>query len=208
MTHRECGALSETIEEFFEFVNDDSNSSCSLITPRHRAWEHCHKAFLDMKDTPSPKENSEYLSLHLAVYLANWGMYRNIHLMNNDYKIHKGAIEFCLERQYDLLWNYESKENDLEEAESLLFGPQGIAKKLRDYYRLYKPCSDTLITKILLGIFGCTPAFDKRFRRVFKSLMDNRICSGYKLGFCKESFTNVRQIVMKNRDYLRFNRPI
>jgi len=45
---------------------------------RYRSWEHCYAAFADAFDQVERGEEVDYdhLGLHLAFYLASWGMYR------------------------------------------------------------------------------------------------------------------------------------
>jgi len=154
----------------------------SLINPynegaedtRYKSWEWCHNEFYKLKDryfnaNETEKENIiDLLSLHLAFYLASWGMYRgSSYLLQRDYKAHKPAIKEILELDYDLLWKYEPNPNNIEKANNLLFDKDiGIYWKVKKSYPNYKKdkddeASDTLTTKILLGTFGCIPAFDR-----------------------------------------------
>ena len=140
---------------------------------RFKSWEWCHEAFLAKKgdyqsecDAVKKEEIVEFLALHLAFYLASWGMYRgSTYLLKRDYKAHKSAVKIILEERYDTLWNYEPTEENVGSARDLLFSVRGgLYERIKGSYKGYEGnddnASDTLTTKILLGTFGCVPAFD------------------------------------------------
>jgi hypothetical protein len=54
---------------------------------RLRSWDHCYKFF------QGGFEDNELASLHLAFYLASWGMYRgSSFLLDKDYLVHLKAM--------------------------------------------------------------------------------------------------------------------
>ena len=68
-----------TIENFYSDLTRHKNH-------RYMSWEHCYSAF---QQPPSPND-TDYLSLQLAFYLASWGMVRgSTGLLWKDYKIHE-----------------------------------------------------------------------------------------------------------------------
>ena len=145
---------------------------------RYRSWEHCYLAFREARE--ERKRNGglnggryDYLSLHLAFYLASWGMYRgSSFLLSQDYKVHKDTVGEILKEKYDPLQDVTCRE--LNDRMELLFGAKGKAGLCGELRRIYKgirdkvvgknvKCgvSDTLITKILMGTLGCVPAYDR-----------------------------------------------
>lgn len=122
---------------------------------RYLSWEHCRRAFAENWADPS---KTEYLCLHLAWYLASWGMLRNSFLFQNDYLIHKEVVEKLCTVEYAALFTENVPNIDLvmQAAEVVCNG-----------YGEHK-VSDTLVTKILLGIFGCVPAYDRYFKNAVK----------------------------------------
>ena len=67
---------------------------------RSRSWEHCYRIFRDARTDPCP--DYDYLSLHLAFYLASWGMYRgSSFLLQKDYKVLSPIVEEILKTDYD-----------------------------------------------------------------------------------------------------------
>lgn len=136
---------------------------------RSRSWEHCYRVFRDARTDPSP--DCDYLSLHLAFYLASWGMYRgSSFLLQKDYKVLVPIVEEVLKPEYDCLFGLAC--TDLRESEV-----QGSLENLNKYIaKHFEPIRDevagrkvpssvspVLITKILMGTLGCVPAYDRFF---------------------------------------------
>ncbi|MFH1661746.1 MAG: hypothetical protein ABIA02_01460, partial [Candidatus Falkowbacteria bacterium] len=69
--------IKETIRDFFKEIEGDDNH-------RYKSWEHCYNYFsLEDKEI-----NKDIACLHLAFYLASWGMYRgSTFLLQKDYLI-------------------------------------------------------------------------------------------------------------------------
>lgn len=137
---------------------------------RSRSWEHCYRVFRDARTEPYP--DRDYLSLHLAFYLASWGMYRgSSFLLQKDYKVLVPIVEEVLKPDYDCLFGVAC--TDLREHEV-----QVMLTKLYDYIVGYfRPIRDevagrevassvspVLVTKILMGTLGCVPAYDRFFQ--------------------------------------------
>lgn len=113
----------------------------------------------------------DYLSLHLAFYLASWGMYRgSSFLLQQDYKVHVPIVKEILNHKYDKLQGISCAElrkvdnlcalNELEKCMESYYDP--IRKRLSEN-DIKKQLSSTLITKILMGTLGCVPAYDRYF---------------------------------------------
>ena len=157
-----------TIEEFDGYISRQGNS-----------WEICHNKFKQAKEDIKAGRSVDYdtLALHLGFYLASWGMYRGSSFLKAlDYRIHVWAVRMMLEEQYEDLFNMDPF-HDPESYHSLLFDAMsGIYCRLDAYYgKAHKEwpgskaegketTTDTLITKILLGVYGCIPAYDVNFK--------------------------------------------
>lgn len=137
------------------FVSDNNH--------RYKSWEHCYRAFLK-------NDEVDYLGLHLAFYLASWGMYRGSSgLLQKDYKIHNEAVKIIKSKRYDDIRAFDSEivRSDIPDLLDLYY-------ELSEYYESisYKrkgkgvtiTPTDTLITKIILGAVGSVPAYDRFFR--------------------------------------------
>ena len=64
----------EAIDELISAAQTFYDDARANENGRSRSWEHCYRVFRDARTDPSP--DYDYLSLHLAFYLASWGMYR------------------------------------------------------------------------------------------------------------------------------------
>ena len=159
-------AIDELIDAAQTFYDDARANE----NGRSRSWEHCYRVFRDARTDPSP--DYDYLSLHLAFYLASWGMYRgSSFLLQKDYKALVPIVEEILKPEYDCLFGVACE--GLRESEV-----QDRLEKLRDYIADYfGPIRDevagrevafsvspVLVTKILMGTLGCVPAYDRFFQ--------------------------------------------
>ena len=107
--------------------------------------------------------------MHLSCFMASWGMLRNSRLINYDYLIHKDFVMEISNIKYDKLYDdsFENVDliNELTELINKLY-----VHKITNKERL----SDTFVTKILLGVFGCVPAYDSYFKSAVKHY---KVCS-------------------------------
>ena len=155
-----------------------------------RSWDKCRQAFLSAAQKRHPNmvpqkqygngENDfcdkmcfftchfcdNYLALNLMSFLSSWGMYRSSFLKEYDYTIHIGAVKILMDITYVDLFNsnlcYTQPVRYCELVEK-------IYNDLFTYYkgkckRMSLGATDTLITKILLGVYGCMPAYDTYFK--------------------------------------------
>ena len=83
---------------YFNLTQEDENA-------RYKSWEHCHRAFLENRDYTNDGQ-VDYLALHLAFYLASWGMLRgNSFLLQKDYRIHLPVVTIIQDVRYARLWD-------------------------------------------------------------------------------------------------------
>ena len=166
----------EAIDELIDAAQTFYEDARANENGRSRSWEHCYRVFRDARTDPSP--DYDYLSLHLAFYLASWGMYRgSCFILQKDYKVHTPIVEQILKPEYDCLFGLactDVRNNDV----------WAQLKKLYDYIAAYfdpirkevaghevtTPVSPILITKILMGTLGCVPAYDRFFEEGVKHL--------------------------------------
>ena len=159
----------EAIDELISAAQTFYDDARASENGRSRSWEHCYRVFRDARTDPSP--DCDYLSLHLAFYLASWGMYRgSSFLLQKDYKVLLPIVEEILKPEYDCLFGVACA--DLREPgvqEQLANASDYIAKHfgpIRDEVagrEVPTPVSPVLITKILMGTLGCVPAYDRFF---------------------------------------------
>ena len=162
--------------KFYNKLREDENG-------RYRSWEYCYKVFNDAHNSQNiDDEYIDYLCLHLAFYLASWGMYRgSSFLLQRDYKVHKDAIKVILDNKYNSLWGIPINDYKQEYNQELF----DITNKLKEIYNKIRlsvkekmpknELSDTLVTKILMGTYGCVPAYDRYF---ISGIRNEKVASG------------------------------
>ena len=93
----------EAIDELISAAQTFYDDARANENGRSRSWEHCYRVFRDARTDPCP--DYDYLSLHLAFYLASWGMYRgSSFILHKDYKVHTPIVEEVLKPEYDCLF--------------------------------------------------------------------------------------------------------
>lgn len=122
-----------------------------------------------------PNPDYDYLSLQLAYYLASWGMLRgSSFLLWKDYKIHIPMVKEMLKPEYDCLQGVECHAFLQKEIQVAW---QKLNTTLADYYEsvrksinddVKKGISSVLLSKILLGVLACVPAYDRFFMSAVK----------------------------------------
>jgi len=140
---------------------------------RFKSWEHCFDFFKDNhNDFENPKV-VDHACLHLAFYLASWGMLRNSFLLQRDYLIHKEFIEnVVMKEEYSNFFNGKvlnfNNQQDQELLNHLISDTRAVYQPLmheaKEEESTHLEITDTLTSKILLGVYGVVPAYDRYFR--------------------------------------------
>jgi hypothetical protein len=139
---------------------------------RYRSWEHCYSYFRRVVPNAIASDQ-KHAALQLAFYLASWGMYRgSSFLLQHAYTIHLGVIDLLAAPRFSVLWDREfgASESDTELVPIILDAIDSV----RTAYKPFAPTkdsqqpTDTLVTKVILGTFGCLPACDRYFINGFK----------------------------------------
>lgn len=140
-----------------------------VIDPNHSylSWEHCYNFF------STDPQDYDLASLHLAFYLASWGMYRgSSFLRQKDYKVHRPIVEELLKPEYKQI-----RAISLDALDPASSGSGELISLIMKLVEWVKNCyptyigherrhinvTDTLATKILMGTLGCIPAYDRYF---------------------------------------------
>lgn len=154
---------------------------------RFISWEDVYMAFYKMKDKDLTEEEIDYLSLQLSLYLASWGMYRgSTFLINKNYRINIAIVKLIHDFQknndevINLLNEGKLNKEDLNNLDEFWESLKKLIDKIEEEYengQINKNVSNTLITKILMGTLGITPAYDNEFRNTIKYLKNQRICN-------------------------------
>ena len=150
-------SINEIIEKYLSGITSDEFH-------RYKSWDNCFQAF-------SVSSQTDIQVLELAFYLASWGMYRGSSgLLQKNHLIHKGAVDIIFSKQNQILKCNELRDVKKDNINAIL----SVKSELAEYYSSInftkgtdrpKPISptDTLLSKIMLGTLGCTPAYDRYF---------------------------------------------
>lgn len=132
---------------------------------RYTSFDYCfnhfqqHRAAVADQGDPIGMEVS---CLHLGFYLASWGMLRgSSELLQRSVRHLVPLIETIAGAAEDV-WELDLDGYDAE-------GIDLVHRTALDVRRALRPleASDILVTKVMLGVFGCVPAFDTYFKKGF-----------------------------------------
>jgi biotin operon repressor len=134
-------------------------------TARYASFDYCFNHFQAFRedgrasDLGSP-DNLELSCLHVGFYLASWGMLRgSTDLLKRSIKHLVPTIETIAMMQKDV-WELDAHAYDETSIGLLLDTAASLRTVLPD-------ASNILVTKVMLGVFGCVPAFDTFFKKGF-----------------------------------------
>ena len=185
--------LTPSVNKFIKIYKSDNNS-------RYYSYDHIRQAFLSYRKDPSKRD---LLTLYLYAYLASWGMLRNSFLMQKDYKFLTPIVDILCNSKYEELINYNPF-IDNDHSKAYLF--MEVVSEMKNYFhgQTYflegddKPYpiekgTDTLYSKILLGTYGCTVAYDRYVR---DGLSKHKMIQ--KIGV--KSFLEIREFAKANQE--------
>ena len=151
-------SLIDAANDFYENCKDNNSNL---------QWEHCYKVFYEARKQQNPDIDS--LSLHLAFYLASWGMYRGSSFLRDyDYRVHIPVVEEILKDEWDHLLAISAKDcsdnkNQIEALYKKIYSEYESIRNKNKENTVKSPVSPILITKVLLGTLACVPAYDRFF---------------------------------------------
>lgn len=139
---------------------------------RYTSFDYCYNYFRPINDITQDIEKS---CLVLGFYLASWGMFRgSSFLLQKSVKHFEPTIRYIATLDKSV-WEIDTDNYDDKNIQTIIKIYKDIKLCL-----INKDNSDlTLITKILLGVFGFIPAFDNYFCNSFRAI------SGRQCGFRK-----------------------
>jgi hypothetical protein len=165
---------------------------------RYASFDYCYNYFRSTKDLNVDIEKS---CLILGFYLASWGMFRgSSFLLQHSVKHFKPTIEYI---------------NTLDKSVWLIDVDNYCDDNMKIIVNIYKEIKIrlipngntdlTLITKVLLGVFGFIPAFDTYFCDTFRALSNgqcgfrrvNKISLSYIHNFYQENNYSIDNLSAK-----------
>ncbi len=132
---------------------------------RYASFDYCFNYFQSFRETGrlgdlASRDHVQLSCLQLGFYLASWGMLRgSAELLQKSVRHFIPLVEEIASCD-PAIWAIDLHEY----SESSMSGLLDLAHTLR---RANHGVSDTLVTKVMLGVFGNVPAFDQNFRTGF-----------------------------------------
>ena len=183
--------IETNIEQYIEKFLENRNPS-----DRYASFDYCFNYFQGFKnkqDIIAP-ENIEKSCLHLWFYLASWGMYRgSSFLLQRSIKIYENLLKVIVDMD-EKIWNMDVDKYPWNEDFILECYNKIKNSLIHDNERHV-----VLVTKIMLGVFGCIPAYDQYFTKWFKNIFEGDC------GFTtvnKESLSLIYKFYQENKDII------
>jgi hypothetical protein len=180
---------------------------------RYHSWEHCYSYFRQTAPSEIAKQRGT-AALHLAFYLASWGMYRgSSFLLQRAYTVHLGVVDRLFAQQFLPLWGKEfgAEPDDFSLVPTVLAIIQAVRDAYAPFGRRRRRPTDTLVTKVILGTLGCLPACDSYFIQGFRnrgfSFSDlNALFVERLLEFCRNNLGALRteQVRIERQSGIRY----
>lgn len=151
----------ESINKNLKLFNKDCKQS-----DRYASFDYCFNYFQEKYkngeiDKIANSENIQLSCLQLGFYLASWGMYRGSSLLlKKSVKIYEPLIKYIASKECDV-WDIDVDKYNGDNINKLIRCRKIIVQKLK----IKQKNMDTLVTKIMLGVFGNVPAFDTYFKQ-------------------------------------------
>jgi hypothetical protein len=145
-------------------ANLDVFLAARSATDRYASFDYCFNYFQSHAEQGriaalAEGPNLEISCLQLGFYLASWGMYRGSTLrLQRSLAYLVPAVDVIATSPREI-WTTDADDYS-DEACSLIFD---VGARLRAAFP--EGASETLVTKVMLGVFGCVPAFDFYFKR-------------------------------------------
>lgn len=166
----------ERIEAHLRLFREGSaGATAPLPTDRYASFDYCYNHFQGRREdgalaTLLDEGVLELSCLHLGFYLASWGMLRgSTELLQKSVRHYVPLIRLIAETPPEV-WEIDIDRYDDENLERLL----DLDRRIKEAVGGSRPVSDTLSTKIMLGVFGNVPAFDTYFNAGFGVWTFNR----------------------------------
>lgn len=142
-------------------VNEFKNSLDS--NHRYASFDYCYNYF---RTTRNITEDIEKSCLVLGFYLASWGMFRgSSFILQKSVKHFEPTIRYIATLDKSV-WNIDVDNYNDQNIEKIITIYEGVRANLINDNN----ADLTLITKILLGVFGFVPAFDQYFCKAFRDI--------------------------------------
>lgn len=165
------------------------------LDDRYASYDYCSNYFRP-KCGLCITDDMEKSCLALGFYLASWGMYRgSSFLLNKSAHVYVPLIEY-LSTLDDSVWEIDAH-NLIQNSDKLV----DIYGQIRDKLIPTNSSHIVLATKIMMGVLGCVPAYDRFFVSSFREIFKGRCAFS---SFNKESLSCIEEFYLANEKDIDF----
>jgi hypothetical protein len=201
-----------------DFISEFISEGTSEIGVNHRyfSFDFCYNYFQSNKGHLC--ENLEMSCYCLWSYLASWGMLRgSSELLQKSPVSLKSLVEHFDNIADSPIWSLDVP--DYDKTYSVVDGKciDGMEKIVVEYNEILEILSKnviknptrTLVTKIMLGVFGVVPAFDSYFTETFNDIYPGFGFPFYNKKLTKEQLQCILDFYKENKDVIEsFKIPV
>lgn len=165
MHNVEPGDITRAAENFLRLEDGQTPSQHG----RERSWDFCYNYF---QASPLPTKEMELSCLQLGYYLASWGMMRGSSYLfrATNARHYREAIE-TVERYNPQMQDIDAHRYAEPDVQNLLLDAYA---ELREALVPADVSALTLVTKVMMGVWGVLPSFDTYFIRGFRALGESK----------------------------------
>jgi len=164
---RTTGPLLQSATDWWAWESTSTGTSGAFLadrppSARYASFDYCFNHFPEVREagdtTVLVDDDHLMLScLQLGFYLASWGMMRGSgDLLQRSLRELVPVVE-AIASESSSTWDLDAH-SLTKHADDVL----ALSRRVRKAFTV--SASDTLVTKTMLGVFGCVPAFDRYFR--------------------------------------------
>ena len=177
-------------KSFNQFLEGNGKNKGRRPNERYASFDFCYNYFYSFYKNNKLSElanenNLQNSCLQIGFYLASWGMMRGSSFLLEKSVRNFSDLIIAISKMNSKLWEIDVPNYDDENISLLLDSKQKIIDALG---KENKP-SDTLVTKIMLGVFANIPAFDQYFRKSLKVHSVN-----------KKSLLKIKEFYLENKE--------
>lgn len=169
---------------------------------RYASFDYCFNYFQSFREQDRLKEiavpNMQLSCLHLGFYLASWGMFRGPSVLRSrSLQQFKPVVDLIASTPRSI-WEIDADSYSPDVCRALVQTASEIQRSLQFPEQRWP--SRTLVTKIMLGVFGNVPAFDTWVRAGL------RRTEGMVGGFGRTALQRIGCFYQENADAIERNR--
>ena len=130
---------------------------------RYASFDYCYGYFRPFRDKTKEKQSEideQTACMQLMCYLASWGMFRGSSalLREKNMRHFLPFVKKVASGGFDELWDIDCDDYSSQKIQKLI----DAYNEVKELVVVEKQQPMILTTKVMLGVFGCCPAFDTR----------------------------------------------